>query len=194
MRSKKIYSLTLGLWFLSGLAQAEDLNKIFAKVNELVAAQNYSKALEELGWAKTEIEKMHTSRLKSFLPDTVGEWKGAAAKETAMMGMLNIERNYSNGANKLEVSLLGGSKGPAGANPLAGLAGLGQMAAMFGQGEGMESFRIDGRTASYDENSQELTVFLDSGFMLKLKGSDKESMTQFATSLKLSDMESYLKG
>ena len=77
---------------------------------------------------------------------------------------------------------------------------MGQMAAMMGGNQpGVDSFRMDGRTAllEKEDGSALLTVFLDGGAMLKfeMNGSNNtETLKKFAGSFKIGDIEKHLKG
>jgi hypothetical protein len=198
--------ITLSGILLSGLVtgfiphvQAEELEDIFGRVNGFVGQKNYSKALEELEWARKELEKLHTRRLQSFFPDQLGEYKGAPAEVNGALGFTNVERRYSNGSSSVTVSLIGQSGGAAGG--LGGLAALGKMAAMFGQQAGQDSFRISGRTAILNKtpgsSSADLTVFLDSGSMLKIEDAtngDTAVLRSLAEKLDIGGLEKYLKG
>ncbi len=194
-------ALVLGILIsgiLCGSAIAEDVNVIFKKVNDLVAAQNYSKALEELKWASKEIEKMHSKKLELFFPDSLAGYTGDKINASSALGISNLERNYKgpNGTVKLALTNLGS----AGGGGFAGLAQLGQMAALMGGGTGMESFRIQGRTAMLDTtgSAPKLNITLDSGSMLTFdpEGSNvkADELKAMAEALKLDDLDKYLKG
>jgi hypothetical protein len=176
------------------VSHAEDINEIFKRVNEFVTQKNYPKALEELNWAKKEIEKMNSSSLTSFFPDSLAGFTGAKAEVSNALGMTNISRRYSKGEKSVNVSLTGG--GPAGA--LGGLAGIGKMAAMFGGEAGQDTFRLQGRTAMLrdDGGAPELQVFLDSGSILTLSGDNATGaeLRGMAEALKLDALDSYLRG
>lgn len=177
-------------------AVAEDLNVIFKKVNELVASNNYPKAMEELEWARKEIEKLHLTKLKGFLPESVAGFKGGEIESSAALGFTNLERKYVSGQNSVKVSLTGtGSK----SGGLGGLAAMGRMAAMMGNQPGTETFRIEGKTASVTSkkgNNSELSVFLESGSILKVesRSADSDTLKKIAQSLKINDLDNYLRG
>ncbi len=179
-------------------AQAEDINAIFKKVNDLVAAKNYPKALEELGWATKELEKLNSQQLQSFLPDEVAGFTGKKAEINSALGMTNIERKYTKEKMRLKIAITGGSSG--GANQgLGGLAAFGRMAAMMGGGQGQNTFRINGRTASMEDRDDGglLTVFLESGAMLTLElnnASDSATLKTVAEGLDLNKMDNYMRG
>ena len=177
---------------------AEDLKQIFENVNKYYEEKNYAKALEELSWAQKEIEKANSQVTQSFFPAEYEGYKGGKIESANVFGMSNVERTYSKGSQSIKVSLLGGSKGQ-GQNPLGGLAAFGQMAAMMGGQPGVESFRMDGRTANLEtqDDSVNLTVFLDGGSMLKFEMSnsnDAGALKKFAQGFKIGDIEKHIKG
>lgn len=189
--------LTLSLT-LSTAALAEDINEIFKKVNELTAAGKYSTAIKELAWAEKELQKLNSEKLQTFLADTVAGFSGQKIESNSAMGISNIERAYTQGNVSIKASLTnaGGQMG-------AGLGALGQMAMMFGGAgiPGQETVRIDGKTAQLmlnpDSNSGEMTVILESGSILKLEmnnSADKATLEKFAQALKISEIDTYLKG
>ena len=175
--------------------RAEDINVVFKKVNEYVAQQNYPKAMEELGWARKELERLHTIKIGTLLPNEINGFTGAAPKTQSMLGMTNIERTYTNAKQRIELSIAGGT-----AEGMGGLAGLAKMGMMMEANEpGNETFRIDGRTATLkaaQPTSPELTVVLESGQILSLrgKGVDAAALKSFAEAMKIGDIDSYLKG
>lgn len=200
--SRHAVHVLLGLTtlFTNQCAFAEDLKQIFEKVQQYYQEKNYSKALEELGWAQKEIEKANSQVTQSFFPDTVEGFKGGKIENTSVFGMMNIERSYEKSDSEtVKVSLMGSAKGQA-QNPLGGLAAVGQMAAMMGGSQpGIDSFRMDGRTAllEKEEDSASLTVFLDGGSMMKfeMNGSNNpEALKKFASGFKIADIEKHLKG
>lgn len=182
-------------------ASADDLGAIFKKVGELVEAKNYPKALEELGWAKNEIEKLHGQQLRGFFPDELAGFKGGKTEANMALGIVNLERDYTKGDKEVSLSLTGGSGG-ASQPGLGNLAQLGKMAAMMGGGsEGQETIRIAGKTAMLEKNeeseSASLSIFLDSGSIVKLEMNEKaevETLKSMAQALKLADLERYLSG
>ncbi|NMC62640.1 MAG: hypothetical protein GYA55_05660 [SAR324 cluster bacterium] len=192
--------LSCVLFFATSMSLAEDINAIFKRVNEFVEKKNYAKAMEELDWAKKEIEKMHVTRVQEFFPDTLGGMKGEKFDSNSMLGFNNVERDYIEGKKKVSVSLTGGT-GQGAAAALGGLAQLGRMAAMFGGGQpGTETLRIHDRTAiveSTGNNVASVTIMLDSGAILKLESSDgikADQLKNMAEGIKIEELDSYLKG
>jgi len=195
MRTKSILVGFLAL-VIPQLALAEDVNELFKKVNTYITEQNYPKALEELSWAKKEIEKLNSTKIGTLLPATVNGFTGGEVKVQSALGFDSIERDYTGNGQKISVSVTGGGAGGA----MGGLAGLAKMGMMMGgQQPGVDSFRLDGRTANLDTSSGkvELTVFLDSGSILKVegqKGVDAAALKSFAEGLKISNLDNYMRG
>ncbi len=184
--------------------RAEDINQIFKKVQELVVAKNYPKALEELTWASKEIEKMHNNQLRVYLPDELAGYTGDKFDASGALGITSVERTYRKGGGSevMTVSVTGGSMGSAAAGGFGSLAALGSMAAMMGaQQEGSETLRIDGRTATLQltpgSSSGDITIFLNSGSVLKVEmqqGANADALKSVAQSIKINDLDNYLKG
>lgn len=198
MNRKISIAVSLAILLSASSTLAEDLKTIFDRVNKYVGENNYAKALSELEWAKKELEKMNAGKLKTFLPDELAGFKGGETKTSNALGFSNTERTYSKGSDAIKISLIGGSSGAGGMG--AGLAQLGQMAAMFGgQGNGIETVRIQGRTATLTEqpgSRPDLSIFLQGGTILKIE-SDKgkvtgENLKEIAEAMKLDDLENYI--
>ncbi|MBX7145281.1 MAG: hypothetical protein K1X79_12575 [Oligoflexia bacterium] len=196
-------SVLAGALFLPALSRAEDINSIFKRVNDLVAAKNYSKAIEELGWATKELEKLNSQQIQGFLPDQLAGFVGKKVEANNALGFSNIERSYEKPGTqtRVKVSITGGAGGAA-AGGLGGLAAFGKMAALMGAGAGgQDTFRINGRTATLEKNedgkSAHLTVFLDSGSMLSLEmdnGADDAKLREMAEALDINKLDNYLRG
>lgn len=185
--------------FYGSTVAAEELDAIFKKVNEYVQQQNYPKAIEELSWAKQEIEKKNSQKLQTFFPDDVLGYKGDKTDINNALGFVNVERKYKGEKGIINASLTGGSGGSGGA--LGGLAQFGKMAAMFGAQGGQETVRISGRTATIEKQpgskSASISIFLDSGSVLKVESQnsqDTDALKSFAEALKIDEIDKYLKG
>lgn len=193
---KKLGLLAASLISLN-CALAEDLNAMFQKVTQLVSEKRYSKALAELNWMKKEIETMNNGHLKTLLPESVLDYKGGTAESNSAMGFMTLKRSYKSGDNQIEVELTGGSSAGAG-NIFGGLAAFGNMAAMMGvQGEGQNSFRIEGRTAMADNSgAPKVSVFLESGSVLAVSGTDAAIVKKFAEAMgpQIVKIDEYMKG
>ena len=184
----------------SNAVLAEDLSAVLGRVNQFVAAGNYPKALDELAWARTEIEKLQAGKVKTFFPDTLAGFTGQKESTSNALGFSNFERVYKKDSSAVKISLTGGSS--AGGNAGFGnLAALGRMAAMMGQQPGQETVRISGRTATLTGtdggSNPELTIFLDSGSLLKLESEESangEILKSLAEALKIDDLDAFLRG
>lgn len=196
-----LISILVSIALFSMSAFAEDINTIFQNVNKFVTERNYSKALQELTWAKKEIEKLHSARIQEFFPATLGGMKGEPIEAGSALGIMNVERKYIGDNDTVTVSLTGGSSGEA-ASGFAGLAQLGAMAAAFGgMDPSSETFRVGGRTAVLRNPSNgasaELTLTLQSGSLLKLsatkEGTKGETLKKMLEEIKIEELDSYLK-
>jgi hypothetical protein len=139
---------------------------------------------------------MNSKKIETFFPDSLSGFNGEKVSSSGAFGMTNIERNYKKGSDSVKVALT--NLGAAG-GALGGLAQLGSMAAMMGGESGMESFRLNGRTAQLDttSSSPKLTVFMDSGSMLSFESHGKvtaDTLKAMAEEMKLDDFDKYLKG
>ncbi len=201
MKKRPLLLLIVCLLVPLSSASAEDVNEIFKKVNELIAAENYPKAIEELAWAEKEIQKKHFKKLGTMIPETLAGFEGEPLKTQSVMGIETIERTYKKGREKIRLSITGGSS----ANAAGGFAALGRMAAAMGTTQpGSDTFRIDGRTATLvsQNNRSEVSVVLESGSLLKLElRNSKEPAESQSTLLraaidemKIAPLDSYLKG
>lgn len=189
---RRILIASLALLCVAAPATAEDLNEILKRVNELVAEKKYTKALEELSWAKKEIEAMNSGALTELLPKEVKGFAGGEVEANNALGISNLARTYTRAADgaSLRLSLMGGTAGGEG---LGGLMQFGKMAAMMAPKQ--NAFRVKGRTAMVENN--EITIFLDSGSMLKLEpveNVDMATLKSVAEALDVDAIDTYLKG
>lgn len=137
---------------------------------------------------------------KSFFPDELAGYKGLKLETNSVFGINNVERAYKGkDGSEIKVSLTGGTGGAGAGAGFGQLAALGGMAAMMqGQNDGSETFRLDGRTANLQlerAGGSELTVFLNSGSILKLEMSNKatsDALKGFASAIKVNDLDGYL--
>jgi hypothetical protein len=195
MRINHLLVFLLFFVFVGG-ASAEDLSTLFQRVNQYSSSGNYTKALEELAWARKEIEKMHMTKLTSLLPESIAGHTGQPTKSEGALGFTSVNRIYSKGNSQIELSISGSSSMSGG--PMGGLAGLGRMAAMMANTPGNETFRIDGRTANLEMagSNSSLTVFLNSGSILKLqgRGTNADTLKEAARGINIGNIDSYLSG
>lgn len=199
LKNKFLLLSILSIFIGSKTVIAEEVDVIFTKIKEYMGQQNFTKALEELSWAKQEIEKKNSEKLQSFFPDDVAGYKGEKAQVSSALGFTTIEKKYKSDKANMTVSLTGGSSSVAGG--LGGLAQIGKMAAMFGNQPGMETERIAGRTATIEKEANSkgssVSIFLDSGSVLKVEApntQDTAVLKSFVEALKIDDLDKYLKG
>ena len=201
MRRLNITVAAFSIFFLTAATvNAEDINSIFNNINNLVAQKNYPKALQELDWARKEIEKLNMARMQEFFPEALNDFKGGKLEANSALGFTNMERLYVKGSAKVKLSLTGGTG--EGAQALSGLSQLGRMAAMMNgtNASGNETTRIQGFTTVMEtaqNGNISATVMLDSGAILKLEGSGgvkSKDLKQMVESLKPEEIEKYLKG
>ena len=124
MKKFIVFSLAGVSMLLMRIGIAEDLNKIFNRVNDYTAKENYPKALKELEWARKELEKLNFKKISAFFPDTLSGFKGGEVNSQAVMGITAVSRDYVKDGLKVKVSLSGGGA-------MGSLAAMSQMALMF---------------------------------------------------------------
>lgn len=174
---------------------AEDVNEIFERTKKFIASENFPKALEELEWAKKEVEKLHYAKLDSVFPESFGDYKGEKGTSQSAMGFLTFEKKYLKAGDNQGVNLSYVGSGAGGM--ASGFAAFGRMAAAMGGSQpGMDSFRIKGRTASLSDQggNAELSIFLDGGGVLKLEAEKGDELKTMAETLDLDKIDSYLAG
>lgn len=191
---KKILALSISIFLSTHTAVAEDIKSLLDKVQQYNSEGNYSKALEELAWVKKELETKYMSKLGDFLPASLAGMTGGQVETSSALGMTLVNRTYTNGANSAKVELNAGTAGAASAG-MGGLAALGQMAAMFGQQAGQTSMRIKGKTANLQQESGEMTVFLDGGSMLTIRRENGTiDFKALAEAIDFDSIEKFMKG
>jgi hypothetical protein len=187
---KRILVAALLASLVSNPLMAEDLKTILDKVSALASKGEYQNALNELAWAKKELEKLSSDQLVKLLPDELVGFKGGKVESNSALGITNIERKYSKNDSTVNLSITG--TGSAGG--LGGLAAFGQMAAMMGAQSGQDVFRIKGLTAQLE--GDRLQIFLSSGSILSLEltsGSENQ-LKAMAEALDLTKIDNHLKG
>lgn len=195
MKKVIVFSLAGISLLLMKIGNAEDLDKIFDRVNDYVAKENYTKALKELSWARKELEKLNFKKLAAYFPDNLSGFTGGEINAQAAMGITAVSRDYTKDDRQVKVSLSGGGA-------MGSMAAMSQMALMFqGNSPGMDSYRIEGRTAMLEEkpkrNRASLTVMLESGSILKFemkRKADGGALRTMGEEFKIVDLDNYLKG
>ena len=173
---------------------ADEIDKIAAKVSEYINAGNYPKALEELAWYQKEVEKLHFARILDFFEEELAGYKRQQPKIQSTVRLSTVEAIYSNESEQIKAVLTGSSGGSVGT--MGGLAALGHLAAMQGAAAGQDPFRLNGFTATLNHQRRrpELSIFLHSGWILKIVAPDAKTARSFANVFPTVELNEYLKG
>jgi hypothetical protein len=186
------------LFSMPGAGLAEELNAVFKRVNDLMAQKSYARALEELGNARQQIEKLHLERVKTFFPASVAGYTGGEPKTGGALGIATVDREYTKGASILRLGLRGGNTG-GGPGSFGSIAQLGRMVAGMQREPGVESVRIGLQPGliKLAGHKNTLTLFLESGAVLVVEGhssATNEELKNFAGALDIIALEKYLSG
>ncbi len=155
-------------------AQADDVTTLIRSAEENYAAKNYSKALDDLDWARKEIVNQHLKSMKNLLPDEIDGMKGRDTEGGAVLGVRGIGKEYksADGKRRVTINLIAGGGSSAG----KGLGALMEMAASLGALDaGMNSKVVieKGYKGQFlkdqSNNSGILTFNLNGGKMLKIE-------------------------
>ncbi|MCP4409817.1 MAG: hypothetical protein GY807_19145 [Gammaproteobacteria bacterium] len=186
--------LLLGLITVQAGIADEEIDKIAAKVSEYTAAGNYPKALEELAWYKKELEKRNFKKILEFFQEDLAGFKRQSPKTQSAVGIITIETSYKKNSEKIKATLTGSSGGTAGA--MGGLAAFGHLAAMQSGASGHDSFRLNGFTATLNQQRRrpELSVILDNGWIIKFVAAEASAARSFANEFPIVELNDYLKG
>ena len=161
------------------------------------------KAIDELSWAKKELDKLHSQKLTTFFPAEVGGLKGAEPKNENVLGLMTLTRNYSGADTDIELTLVGasGSKDSAsqGLGMFAGLAQMGM--AMEANQPGNETIRLKDKTAILKKNGDnyEVSISLSNGNTItgkttKNTAKTKDKLLEVMNTLDVAGIEKYLGG
>ena len=196
---RKIIAVTCVLFFAMPRGVAgEELNAVFKRVNDLMAQKSYARALEELGNARQQIEKLHVDKVKTFFPAGVAGYTGGETKTGGALGIATVDREYTKGASILRLGLRAGSTG-GGPGSFGSIAQLGRMVAGMQREPGVENVRIGLQPGliKLTGNKNTLTLFLESGAVLVVEGhssATNEELKNFAGALDVVALEKYLSG
>ncbi len=132
MKKNWIHLIVAGCFglFVFATAQADDVTTLLESAQDNYSAKRYSKALEDLDWARKEIVSLHLKGMKNLFPESIDGMKGMANEGGEVLGVRGISRVYSgtDGQHRVTISLMGGESASGG----AGLGALMGMAAAFG--------------------------------------------------------------
>ena len=146
-------------------------------------------ALAEAQWCLDGIKEMQDKQVLSVFPDEVGGYKGEEPARESSFGLSIISREYSDGSNRIRVSMTQGALAG------QGLAAIAQVAMQLA-GDSSRKFRVQRRTALQLEESgnQMFTVQLRSGGLMNI-GSETasvETVREFLEAMPVADMDDSL--
>ncbi len=178
------------------VAQADDVTTLIDSAKDNYAAHKYTKAIEDLEWAKKEIMNRQIGSVKDFLPAEIDGMKGVDVEEGAVLGVRGVSRKYgtADGSKSVVISFVSG-EGSAAAN---GLGALMKMAASLGAMEAGTSSKLviakgyKGQFVPEGKQSGTLTFNLNGGRMVTIQttGYQGASMAEkVAKNLDLSKIE-----
>lgn len=144
-------------------------------------------ALEEARWCVTQLEQLKQGKTSSFFKDKIAGYTGGKMTTEQAMGMSIVERPYTNGSQKISVSMSGGAAG----NAMSSL--FGTLASMGMQGANGKKVRIQKRSAMMTEENgrSQVVVTLKSGGVLTFESSDLSSndLVAFAKAFPVADLD-----
>ena len=150
---------------------ANDPEKIFTEVVELIKAGDTDAALEEAKWGVERLEQIRQDKVSDIFPDDIIGFKGAPLSKNKAMGVSVTERIYSNGEMSVTVSLTEEAGGDSGM--LGGLGALVQMSNQFGGGRKVRIQRRTG-TAMAEGSSSTVNITLESSGTLMFQSDDMD--------------------
>ena len=167
-------AMTLGL----PAQAADDPEKIFKEVIELIQAGDTEGALEEAKWGVERLEQMRQDKVSDVFPDEISKYKGNQLSKSKAMGMMVTERTYRYEGKSVSVSLTEGSSS---GGALSGFGALAQMAGAMGGGRKVRIQRRTG-TAMSEGSNNSVNLGLESGGSLMFQSNDLDldSLIAFA--------------
>ncbi len=152
-------------------------------------ADDLTGALAEAQWCLDGIKEMQDQQILSVFPDTVGPFKGEEPTREASFGLTMISREYTNGSDRIRVSMTQGALAG------QGLAAIAQLAMQFA-GDSSRKFRVQRRTVLQLEESgdQMFTVQLRSGGLMNVgsNSASVETVKEFLEALPVADIDDSL--
>lgn len=183
-----VMTLLIALLAIALPAQAaDDPEKIFKEVIELLEDGDTEAALEEAKWGVERLEQMRQDKVSDVFPDKVGDYKGGDLSKNKAMGMMVTERTYSHDGGDVSVTL---TEGSGGGGALSGFGALAQMAGVMGGGR---KVRIQRRTGSAMSEGSDSTINmgLESGgnLMFQSNDIDLDALIEFAEEFPIAKLD-----
>jgi len=118
----------------SGPVAADNVTELLKSASQNYEAKKYSKALEDMEWARREIANLQLQELKKLLPEELDGMKGQDGDAGAILGIHAVSREYysEDGSKSVKITLASGKSSQGG----AGLGAIMGMAAAFGAMDG----------------------------------------------------------
>ena len=143
-------------------------------------------ALEEARWCVTQLEQLKQGQTSSYFKDKINGYVGGPLDSQSAMGIVVINRRYTQAGNSVDVSLSGGGSGDMN-NAFAAIASFGMQAA---QGK---RIRIQKRTAvvNYERGSAQVVITLKSGGLLTFESNklSEDDVVAFAKAFPVADLD-----
>lgn len=183
-----VVSLFIGAITIGLTAQAaDDPEKIFKEVIELLEDGDTEAALAEAKWGVERLEQLRQDKVSDVFPDEIGDYKGNSLSKNKAMGVMITERIYSHKGVQISVKL---TEGTSGGGALAGFGALAQMAGAMGGGRKIRIQRRTGTAMSEGKNST-INIGLESGgsLMFQTNDIDIDSLIEFAESFPVAKLD-----
>jgi hypothetical protein len=149
---------------------AEDASAACIEAARLIDEKDFVGALDEAKWCVESLQQIKQQRTLTVFPEVVEGYTGGELDNQSAMGMSIIERAYTLGGDRVNVTLTAGVAG-------GGLAALAQLGMGMGVGSG-KKMRIQKRTVmdmSEEGGESQYMVQLKSGGMLMITSDDLDS-------------------
>ena len=181
----------------TGIVQADNVSELLKSAKQNYEAGKYSKALEDLEWAKTEISNLHLQAMKKLLPEELEGMKGMDGDGGAIFGIQAVSKEYhsADGSKSVTITLASGQSSKAG----GGLGALMGMAAAMGAMDANRNSKMiieQGYKGQFsvDPNTMEGTLLfnLNGGSMINIETSgyaDAEMAQKAAKKLDIAKIE-----
>lgn len=170
----------------SALAEAKP-NESCTSAAKLFTEGDVEGALEEARWCVTQLEQLKQGKTSSFFKDKIAGYTGGKLDSQQAMGMSILERPYTKGNQRINVSMSGGAAGNAMSSIFGTLASMGMQETMG------KKIRIQRRSAvvSNENGRTQVLVTLKSGGVLTFESKDisNDELIDFAKAFPVSDLD-----
>ena len=198
---RSIFSLLVCLALLPLLAHAEeDPAALLSNAQSKIRAGNYPQVLRELRAVTTAVEKLHTQKLSTFFPKTVGKFIAQAPEIAEDPGVISVEIPYLAGEKEIRLVVVGGSGDMT--NPMAD--SFSQISQSLKEIPGSEVLKIKTKEAVLHKEGEgaeatfHLSIFLTDTVMVQVEpnseGITREDLTKLADSIDIQSLSNYLSG